>query len=424
MLNNLFNVHSEIIKNFFWRALQISGKQGITFIIFILCAKLLSIEDFGSLNYLLAIIYLLVIFSDFGISTSASKYIAEYDVKNYNKAKTILFSSLVIILIASIIISIISILFGKYIYKDYYSYILYLLPLVFLIPITGLYDGLYRGLNKFKELSIISLSTGLISLGLIYLLIIHYGLVGAILAQNTFYIILFILLAFFYRNFEYKVDMVVFRQILNYSIIIGIANTGYFLYTRIDILILGQFGLIEEIGYYEIVIKLFQITLIPAMILGQIISPNITRDFASGKMLIVKQKFYRTSIFMFVSGLFIALIIYYICPYIFKIVLPEYNTAILIQVCSLILLLVPLRFFSTPMNIGFITAIGMAKILMISTLIFGISNFLLNYILIIHFGFIGVIYATIITQFCFIIFNLFFFNKSINELIRNEVSTN
>ena len=84
MLNNLFNVHSEIIKNFFWRALQISGKQGITFIIFILCAKLLSIEDFGSLNYLLAIIYLLVIFSDFGISTSASKYIAEYDVKNYN----------------------------------------------------------------------------------------------------------------------------------------------------------------------------------------------------------------------------------------------------------------------------------------------------------------------------------------------------
>ena len=73
MLKQKYNQHKETIHNFIWRSLQIFGKQGIVFLIFILCAKMLIPYDFGIYNYVLAIVFLLIMFGDFGISTATSK---------------------------------------------------------------------------------------------------------------------------------------------------------------------------------------------------------------------------------------------------------------------------------------------------------------------------------------------------------------
>ena len=99
---------------------------------FILCAKLLTPYDFGIYNYVLAIVFFLIIFGDFGISTATSKYVAEYNVTDKNKLKAVLFNSGIIILILTVIITILTLIIGPWYLKDKYVYVLYLLPLIFL----------------------------------------------------------------------------------------------------------------------------------------------------------------------------------------------------------------------------------------------------------------------------------------------------
>src|SRR4030042_1764229 len=136
-LNRLYFRYKKVIQNFFWRFLQIAGRQGIIFLIFILSAKFLEPEEFGKLNYVLAIIFFF--------------------------------------------------------------------PLIFLVPAISLLDGIYRGLKKFKFLSSISLTIGVVSIGFVYFLVRNYRLIGAIISQNLFYFVLFIALFIFYKEKHFRI---------------------------------------------------------------------------------------------------------------------------------------------------------------------------------------------------------------------------
>ena len=169
MIKKHYKKHKESIHNFFWRATQIVGKDGIVFLIFLISARLLTSYEFGIYNYVLAIIFFLIIFGDFGISTATSKYVAEYNATDKKKLKLVLFNSGIIILGLTILITILTLILGPWYLKEKYVYVLWLLPLIFLAPMTSLYDGIYRGLKKFKQLSKISLSidNDIISLGIV-----------------------------------------------------------------------------------------------------------------------------------------------------------------------------------------------------------------------------------------------------------------
>ena len=90
MIKALYKNHRETILNVFWRGLQLAVKDGVSFVIFILAAKLLNPYDFGVYNYVLAVIFFLILFGDFGISVAASKYVAEYQATDPEKLKYVL----------------------------------------------------------------------------------------------------------------------------------------------------------------------------------------------------------------------------------------------------------------------------------------------------------------------------------------------
>lgn len=396
-IKEVYDNHKENIHNFIWRATQIFGKQGITFLIFILAAKLLSPYLFGIYNYVLAIIFFLIMFGDFGISTATSKYVAEYNVIDKEKLKSVLFNSGIIILGLTTLISLITIFFGKFYLGDKYVYVLYLLPLVFLAPMTSLYDGIYRGLKKFKQLSIISIIVGTFSLSFIYIFIKQYGLIGALIAQNLFYFILFAALAFGYKEFHFKLNKKIIKSIGCYSFIIGISSLGFFLYTRIGVLILGHFDYIIEIGYYEIITKIFLILAIPFTILGQVIAPNITEQTSKKKHDLVRIEFVK---YLFVSvflGIILALIIFFTLPIIMRVFLSEYLNQNFLKMLTLLLIIFPLTATSGLLANGFIVATGKAKYSLL-TIPFGIVNVFLSFIFVINFGFLGVIYAMMISS--------------------------
>lgn len=399
MIRKIYNLHKELISNYIWRSLQLLGKQGITFLVFIICAKLLSPYDFGIYNYILAIVFLLVMFGDFGISTATSKFVAEYNVKDEEKLKKVLFNSAMIILGLSLIIIVLTFSVGKFYLKEKYIYVVYLLPLIFLIPMTSLYDGIYRGLKRFKILAFASIIPGILSLSIVDILIKKYGLVGALIFQNLFYFLLFLALALGYREFRLKFDKNIMKEIGTYSTIIGLGSIGFILYGKVDLLFLGHYGYITEIGYLAIINKFFSMIVLPLYILGQIIAPDITRYSAQNKFKIILNKYKKYLFISFVLAILITSMSYYFLPVIFQIFLPEYNNLITLNMLNFMLLVLLISIFNSIIPQGFITPTGHYRIITYLLIISGFLKFILNVIFINYFGFMGVIYSSIIVVF-------------------------
>jgi len=416
MLYKTYQNHNEIIHNLIWRSMQIFGKQGITFLIFILSAKMLSPFEFGIYNYVIALISLLVIFSDFGISTATSKYVAEYNVTDKEKLKSILFNTGIIIASLTAVISVVVLFFGKVFLGDKYLYVVYLLPLVFLTPITSLYDGIYRGLKKFKYLAIISLIIGLISLSFVYILIKQYGLIGALISQNLFYLLLFLALGFGYRDFSLKINKDVMINIGEYSLFVGVAGLSYFLYTRIDVLILGHFDYIVEIGVYEIVNKVIMLLIIPFAIISQVVAPDITRLYSKGKLDYLVMKIQKYMFFSFLLGLALSFVTFFFFHLVLKMFLPEYYNSTILFTLNILLFIFLFQCVSYVVGNGFSISTGHAKLNMRVLMIFGIINVILDIILIKAYGFNGLIYTKLIVGvLANISFILYYYKILINE---------
>lgn len=395
-IKNNYNKHKETIHNFIWRALQIFGKQGITFLIFILCAKLLTPYDFGVYNYILAIIFFLIIFGDFGISTATSKYVAEYNIIDKNKLRLVPFNSLLIIISLGLVVSLLVILFGEVNLKDKYVFVLYALPMLFLAPISSLYDGIYRGLKRFKELAIISVSVGVLAVGFVYFLVSQYGLIGALMSQSLFYLLLVLVLTFRYGLIKTKIDKKLMKTIIKYSSVIGFTAIAYYFYTKADIIILGHFNYINEIGYYEIVNKIFEIIKLPTLILATVTAPAITKYYAEKKYDIVKKKFLKHLYYSLIFGIILSIFLYIIIPPLIELFFNQYFIPETILIFKLLLLILPIRIIATIISQSHTIATGNAHFSLWTMIPAGILNIVLDFVFIYYFGFIGVVYSTLI----------------------------
>ncbi len=107
-----FKKNKEFSKFFVWRLVQVLGKQGTSAVMFFIATFFLAKEDMGIYNYVFSALSLLVIFSDFGISTATSKYITQYNTVDKEKVNRVLFNSGLIIFGISILVSLITLLLG------------------------------------------------------------------------------------------------------------------------------------------------------------------------------------------------------------------------------------------------------------------------------------------------------------------------
>ncbi len=395
-MKTYFNDHRETILNIFWRSLQLVVKDGVSFVIFILAAKLLSPYEFGVYNYVLAVIFFLILFGDFGISVAASKYVAEYQATDPEKLKYVLFNAGLVILALTLLITTGTLLFGHHFLQDKYPYVLYTLPMVFLAPMTSLYDGIYRGLKNFKQLAMLSTGVSVISLSFIYFLIREYELTGAILSQNLYYLFLFLTLAFGYRDCLFKINWKILKSVGFYALIIGIIHVGAFLYTRVDILVLGSFDLIVEIGYFEIVNKVLMLMQLPFLVYAQVQAPNIVTSYYRGGSPVILGKL--TSYITYTTGISLLLAIFLglMIPWVLRCFLVEYYLPEVILILYIFLFLFIFQNVSNLVGNTFIISTGHAWINMINIIVFGVLNLILDILLVRHYGYMGIAYAKLL----------------------------
>jgi O-antigen/teichoic acid export membrane protein len=396
MIKALFKNHRETILNVFWRGLQLVVKDGVSFVIFILAAKLLSPYEFGVYNYILAVIFFLILFGDFGISVAASKYVAEYQATDPEKLKYVLFNAGLVILALTLLVSAGTLLLGPYFLKDRYLYVLYILPMIFLAPMTSLYDGIYRGLKKFQQLALLSTGVSVISLGFIYFLIRKYGLTGALISQNLFYLFLFLTLAFCYRDFLFKLKREILKSVGFYALIIGIIHVSAFLYTRVDILVLGYFDLIVEIGYYEIVNKVLMLMQLPFLVYAQVQAPNMVASYCREGSPVILRKLTSYIKYATAISLLLVALLGLAMPWVLRSFLTEYYLPDVIRILYIFLFLFIFQNVSNLVGNTFIISTGHAKINMINIIVFGILSLLLDILFVHYYGYMGIAYAKLL----------------------------
>ena len=396
-MQNLFSKRNTNSKNFVWRSIQLGSRQGIMFFILFISAKLLSAEEFGVYNYLIAIAFFFTLLADFGISRAVTKFTAQYNTVDKEKIKYIFFNSALIMIGLVALFVLLILLFANVIIGENYPYIYYLIPVFIFLPLTSLFDGIYSGLLKFKTLSVISLISGLLATLSTYFLVKKLGLVGALLSLDLYYVVSFILFSSTFKLFTFKIEKTIIKDVGRYSLIIGISAVGHFLYAKGITYILGQYNFFTEVGYYEIIDKVFVMSSFPFIIYGQIIAPKITGLISVHKyeevLLRYKKNLYQT----FLLGLLVTLVLWIILPTAVELFLNNYYSRDFIMIFQLLLFHLPLVLVSGLIAQPYIIATGKAKISLL-TLPFGIVNVILGILFIGLFGFIGVIYSTLITS--------------------------
>ncbi len=405
---NLFKIYKNHGENYLWRSIQTFGKMGLEFIILYIVARLLTPIQFGDYSYLMAVIGIFIIFGEFGLSASVSRFIVEYETISPQKVKDIIFSTFILCIIFSSAVSVVLYLLSILFFTKIFEFILIFIPLIFLISLVNVFDGIYRGLKNFKKLSFISISSGIIVLPISFFLITLFDIIGALSFHGIYYLTLFILLFKSIHEKNYIFDKKLAKKVLNYAFVIGFANLAYFLYTNIDILILESYGFIIEISYYRIVNSIFNFIFVPFIILGQILAPSITQMATKKRFALIK-KYLNKLPYIFILGFIISFLSVFFFPFIITILFPEYYNENILIIWNVLLYLIPFKIFGVILIQAFVVPTGFGKLTFYLTAIGGVFNVGLDFLFINLFGFIGVFYSTVLVHSLTIIFTFIIF---------------
>lgn len=389
---------TKIISNFIWRALQMFGKEGVSFFFLILSVTYLSPWDFGLYNYIIAIVFFLIIFSDFGISTAASRYVAQSIELKDGAHKKLFFNATILISALSFIVFLILFLIELFIKPEIFNLAYIILPLIVLTPLSALLDGIYRGKKEFKKLTLITIVSGVISVLFGYFLVLYFDLLGALISQLLLYILFTSLCILSLRDIELVFDKSIIKEISGYSFVIGLSNVSFFLFSRINVLIIGYYGYIIEVGNFELVNKVILIMLLPYLVFAQVVSPEITA-LKSRKETNTLLKWYDTFILIaFLSSAVIAILVYVCVPLLTSINNPNLQNVELILLFKIMLISFVSQSMSIIASIGFSTSSGHAKLNLYFLLFFGLLNVLLSVYFTRSIGYLGAVYTGIIIK--------------------------
>jgi len=352
----------------------------------------------GVYAYVSSMLLLLALFTDFGISTSTSRYVALYNSEDKEKVKRIFFNVSLVILVATVVVLVIFILLKDILSVQYPDYLLLTLPMIFIYPMTSLMDGIYRGLKEFKKLALFTILNSVVGIGGAYLLVTNFGLNGTVVAPLLYFSSYLIILLIAYRGYQFVLDRKIVKDVTTYAMYFGIAALGHYLFSKMNVLILGSQNLLEEVAVYELLNKINTELLLPFIVLGQILAPNVVEDFSKKRFENIQKQFRKNLVLTLLAAIIflpLSILITFVAVNLF---FPIYSGDILQS------LLLPVALtFSTAVpvvviNTGMITSTGHGKLMAIQNIITGIVNVLLNLFIIKSHGYIAVVWVTFAVQ--------------------------
>ncbi len=423
------------IKNSIYQFLTTSTGKGGSLLLTVILARLLMPELFGLYSLALATIILFASFADLGVNQTAIRFISKtLGKKKQRKAKGYLVHLLKLKVLLIIITSIILIISAKFISDNYYQKPLFFALIagsLYIITrsLVGFVESTFQASNKFnynfsKELFFqivrLILVPLVILVSLNYLFSNEINLFLIILALSVSYfltlifVFLFIKKKIVFLNIEKeKITKTEKRRIRKFILPLSVTVLSGVFFGYIDMIMLGKFVLSEYIGYYGIAFSLIGAG-IPLITFSNVLLPIFSR-IRGRRLERALKKSVKISLILSLSILIITVLL---APFIIKIIFGiEYTSAIpLLRLLSLLLISGPITAIYTSYLISKGETSKIAKLLVLSTLI----NIVLNYVLIVwllNYGYfmavVGATMATLISRY-FYLFGLVITRKKKN----------
>lgn len=396
-------IKSKITKIFLYTFIGRTTFAGINFVNMTLIARNLGPSRFGIFSLLYAILSIIVIISDFGMSVSIVKFYSEFQSKNeFDKIDDLLKISFKIRLIISLTICIIG-LFLSYFLSVYIlksEELIYSMILVFIAGIgLSFFDFFityFQSKQEFKKyiiyLNIYSSLIFIFILVLIYLSILT--VFTAILVYCIIPYLIFGITMLINRNkFSFhKKTTLKYRKIMRFNIYIIISNICSMFFNRIDLFFLNSFLNPSAVGIYSAAFQMAQIIALLTNSITFILLPKISELI---NLQTIKKTF--KMIIVFSSLLYtITIPIIIFSPFLIPLILTNiYSQSI--TIFQMLILSFGMSFIINPLSI-LLYKIDKPKIITISVIVQLTIILVGDPIFILFFQIYGVVYISLITH--------------------------
>jgi len=412
-LENL-GVRQTIFKNTFWLAIAEGIGRFLKLILIIYVARILGATEYGKFTFALAFVSLFAIFSDLGISQITAREFSrdkekEKEFSSILSLKLLLsIATLALILIGSFFITLDPIIrgmiwiLGVYIIVSSFSQVIYAF-------FQARQKMEYQAWTKILEAAIVTGAgfyvlfyfPSVLNLSFSYL---FAGLVALI----------FILLFFHFKVYRLCLgwQKSIWQRFLAMSWPLALAGVFGAIYTNTDSTMMGYFGQITQVGFYNAAYRVIGVSLIPSGLIGISFFPVLSRFFAESKERLQRAwNYYLESMIFLAIPILVGGIV--LAPKIIDLVYdPSYFPSIL--AFQILLMMAGISFLASPFGQILIVANQQQKLFWI-TLAGAIVNVILNLILIPKYSLYGAATATVITI-ILVLFLLFKFTQKFTPI--------
>lgn len=396
-------MEGQLKSNLFYQILFQLFKIIIPFITTPIISRNLGISSTGIYSYCHSIVQVFMFFSMLGISTYGTRIIAR-DFSNIDKMKRDFWNVFCIETVASVISIFIYLVFTLLFNRLYF-----VCAMIFVIELIGsLLDinWFYFGLEKFKMTAMRNMIFRIISCIAIVIFIRKPS-------DLYKYCIITSLEVFFCNSILWihitkkvglpKIYLNDIKKHLKPILILFIPVVAATIFKYIDKIMLGLFGLIREVGFYEYIDKINNIPIAFILAFGTTLMPFICKVFESGN--IKKTKKYldiSIQIVMFFSIGF-AFGLLFIAKDFIPLFLGE-NYSVIIIYFNIAVFTIPTFAWRDTLKAQYLIPLGLEKINVMAMLAGSIINIVFNLILIPYLGLMGALIATLGSEIvtCFI----------------------
>lgn len=398
---------------------------GVAYLIRLLLARSLPLEDFGLFYAVFNVVLLLGVFKTVGMPQAITKFIPEYLAKKkYGKIKSLLIQTFVIQLVFSLLLVVILWFVAGFLADVYFGdpRAAWLLRVVsFYLPVKIIFMNLkayFQGFQRrvlfavteplYNILVLVSVSVGLfIGLGV-------FAPAVAYLAAN---ILLFIVLFYFvlktFNFFKYTSakDPKYTRYLLIFGIPLAITGMGSVVISYFDTLMLTYYTSLEVVGVYNVVYPSAMIFSIFAVSITSVLFPIISELWAKKDYARLKAAMSILYKYVFALGIPLLIVFFVFAEVFLKLF---FGSDFVVGATAFRILLVGILFkFLVYANQNYLTGIGATKKVMWFYIAGSLFNVIANFMLIPRFGMNGAAFASALSFFLMMIVSYFFVGKSI-----------
>jgi len=237
----------------------------LTYFFRILVSRNFSVEQYGLFFSILNFLNFFIFFIYLGLDKAAIYYIIKYHLaEEYNHIKTILFTSILLQLLAILILILFIFIFGNYLEINYFKYpgsgnMLKIFSLFLLFNIFGMinYMTIY-GFNRINIFSFYDLTFNLLSLIILILFLKSnlklYSPIMAYVLSSFLVILIFLPFSMkIFPFFKYKIEKIKSTaiELMRYGLPALLISIGLRTLMQTDTLLLTKFSSLHEVGLYQ-----------------------------------------------------------------------------------------------------------------------------------------------------------------------------